>query len=255
MPAGNKSSFFLLHTVVKLFFNNITIFKPSTNTNFNQKTTSGGRWQPQALSSTSLWNKLRDKILIEICECGRWTKFAKTIILYHSYSLSLSWVHEDLYWFENSLRLKKIEKHWSNGLGPGTGEVGQGGLEVLHLWRHSQKIHISQPKKLFRVQTTRFAESFELLTRSLALTGWEKFPCKATCNLAVFAWTTWINPGAIVLMTTLHLYFSSYWIIVLGRTDAFTWPSLLRHFLNHCYSRWMCSVWDGSYNALLRARQ
>ena len=28
----------------------------------------------------------------------------------------------------------------SNGLGPGPGKVGQGGLKVLHLWRHSQKI-------------------------------------------------------------------------------------------------------------------
>jgi len=36
-----------------------------------------------------------------------------------------------------------------NGLGPGSGEVGQGGLKVLHLWCHSQKIHTSQPKKFF----------------------------------------------------------------------------------------------------------
>jgi len=27
----------------------------------------------------------------------------------------------------------------SNSLGPGPGEVGQGGQKVLHLWRHSQK--------------------------------------------------------------------------------------------------------------------
>jgi len=25
----------------------------------------------------------------------------------------------------------------SNGLGPGPGEVGQGGKKVIHLWRHS----------------------------------------------------------------------------------------------------------------------
>ena len=37
----------------------------------------------------------------------------------------------------------------SNGLGPGTGEVGQGGLKFLHLWRHSQKIRIPQPKNVF----------------------------------------------------------------------------------------------------------
>jgi len=72
--------FFQLHTIVKLFFNDVTIFKPGTDTSFNQKTASGGRWRPQALSSTNLWNKLRDNILIEICECGRWTEFAKTSV-------------------------------------------------------------------------------------------------------------------------------------------------------------------------------
>jgi len=45
----------------------------------------------------------------------------------------------------------------------------------------------------------------------------------------------------------------------MGRTtDAFTWPSPLQHFLkcllichyesNHCYSCWMCSAWDGSWD-------
>jgi len=78
VSACNKSYFFFqLHTVVKLFFNDVAISKPSTDANFNQKTASGGRWRPQALSSTNLWNKLRDKILIEICECVRWTEFAK----------------------------------------------------------------------------------------------------------------------------------------------------------------------------------
>jgi len=70
---------FQLHTVVKLFYNNIIIFKPSTDTNCNQKTKSGGRWRPQALSSANLWNKLRDKILIEMYECGRWTALVKLV--------------------------------------------------------------------------------------------------------------------------------------------------------------------------------
>jgi len=35
----------------------------------------------------------------------------------------------------------------SNILGPG--EVGQGGLKVVHLWRHSQKICNPQPKNYF----------------------------------------------------------------------------------------------------------
>jgi len=30
---------------------------------------------------------------------------------------------------------------------------------------------------------------------------------------------------------------------------------ICHHGSNHCYSRWMCSAWDGSNNALLRARQ
>jgi len=30
----------------------------------------------------------------------------------------------------------------SSGLGSGPAEVGQGGLKVLYLWRHSQKIRI-----------------------------------------------------------------------------------------------------------------
>jgi len=37
------------------------------------------------------------------------------------------------------------------------------------------------------VQATRLAESFELLTRSVALTRPEKFPRKATCVLVLFS--------------------------------------------------------------------
>ena len=65
---------------------------------------------------------------------------------------------------------------------------------------HSQKICNPQPKKFFQVQTTRLAKFFELLTRSVALTGPEKFLHKATCNPAVFARTAWINLGVKVLM-------------------------------------------------------
>ena len=54
-------------------------------------------------------------------------------------------------------------------------------------------------KKIFRVQTTRLAESFKLLIGSVALTRLEKFPRKATCDPAVFAQTAWSNPGAKVL--------------------------------------------------------
>jgi len=37
----------------------------------------------------------------------------------------------------------------SNSWRPGPGKVGQGGLKVLHLWHHSQKIHIPQTKQFF----------------------------------------------------------------------------------------------------------
>jgi len=42
-------------------------------------------------------------------------------------------------------------------------------------------------KNVFSLQTTRFAKSFELLTRSVALTSPEIFPCKATCDPVVLA--------------------------------------------------------------------
>jgi len=34
-------------------------------------------------------------------------------------------------------------------LAPGPGKVGQGGLKVLHLWRHSQKKRKPQAKNFF----------------------------------------------------------------------------------------------------------
>jgi len=46
----------------------------------------------------------------------------------------------------------------------------------------------------FRVQTTRLAAPFDTSTRSVTCTRAEKLPCKATCDLAVFLRTAWINP-------------------------------------------------------------
>ena len=79
-------------------------------------------------------------------------------------------------------------------MGPGPGEVGQGGQKVLHLWHHSQKIHTPNQKN-FIVQTTRLAKSFELLTGSAALIGPEKI-----FHPAVFAQTTSTDPGAKLLI-------------------------------------------------------
>jgi len=73
ISAGNKIPFSFSNYIPlwSCFLTTQLFLKPSIETNFNQKTTSGrGGWRPQALISTNLWNKLRDKILIEICECG-----------------------------------------------------------------------------------------------------------------------------------------------------------------------------------------
>ena len=69
-----------------------------------------------------------------------------------------------------------------NGWHPGPGKVGQGGLKVLHIWRHSQKrpAHPKQ-KNFFRVQTRRLDASFHASTRSVTRIEPEIFPCKATC--------------------------------------------------------------------------
>jgi len=59
------------------------------------------------------------------------------------------------------------------------------------------------------VQTTRLAESFEVLTGSVAPTGPEKFPRKTTCDPAVFLRIAWINLGAKVLKTFSVCMFTS----------------------------------------------
>ena len=46
-----------------------------------------------------------------------------------------------------------------------------------------------QQTNFFSLQTTRLSKSFELLTRSVALTGPEKFPRKTTCDPVVLART------------------------------------------------------------------
>jgi len=88
----------------------------------------------------------------------------------------------------------------SNGLNPGPGKAGQGGLIVLHLWRHSQKIHVPQPKNFFWVQTRR---SFESLNSSLPLLAPDY---KATCYPVVLARTTWFRPAPKVLSGFYSIY-------------------------------------------------
>ena len=112
VSAGNKSSFFPTTYRCEAVFQTI-ILKPGTDINFNQQTTSGVRLRIQALISTNLWNKSRDKILIEICECGVWTEFAKTsvciilVVLVYLEPAKISTGPKTVH------VLKKVEKHWS----------------------------------------------------------------------------------------------------------------------------------------------
>jgi len=62
-----------------------------------------------------------------------------------------------------------------NSWHPGPGKVGQGGLKVFHLWRHSQKNYTPQAKNFFWVQTRRLAASFDASTRFVTCTGAEIF--------------------------------------------------------------------------------
>ena len=75
----------------------------------------------------------------------------------------------------------------SNGWHPGPGKVGQGGLEVLHLWCHLQKICISKQRTFFECRLENLA-SFEPFTGSVALNGQEKFLHKATWVSVFFSW-------------------------------------------------------------------
>jgi len=81
-----------------------------------------------------------DRLLVrQTCETNSETRFSlkfvamnrisKNWCLYHSRSLSLPWVRENLYWSENSSRLKKVEKHCYSDyliwIRPGRSHVGK----------------------------------------------------------------------------------------------------------------------------------
>jgi len=51
-----------------------------------------------------------------------------------------------------------------NCLGSGPGGVGQGGLKVLHLWHHSQKLHNPQAKNYFECKLEDLPRLFSLST-------------------------------------------------------------------------------------------
>jgi len=70
-------------------------------------------------------------------------------------------------------------------LGPGPGEVGQGGLKPSTYEITNKKSAPCNQKNFFRVWTGRLATSFEPLNSSLPLSVPEQCACKATCNLVV----------------------------------------------------------------------
>jgi len=112
-----------------------------------------------------------------------------------------------------------------------------------------QKPTLPNPKKFFRVQTTRLAESFELLTWSVVLTGLEKFLSKATCDPAVFSQAAWINPGVKVLT----LWERAYDYIVFQfrpKTSSFRLP-YQRHISSTDYARELFNGSKGSANLLI----
>jgi len=100
------------------------------------------------------------------------------------------------FWTRNPSRSSKVSKDLdcslvsnknfseilpSNSWRPEQVKLGQGGLKVLHLWRHSHKICTPQAKNFFQVQTRTHASSLEPFTRCVALTRPDKFLRKATC--------------------------------------------------------------------------
>jgi len=56
----------------------------------------------------------------------------------------------------------------SGSLGPGPGEVGQGGLKALHLWHHSKNPHL-QTKKIFFVGNYKTCRVFGFSSSHLKL--------------------------------------------------------------------------------------
>jgi len=63
---------------------------------------------------------------------------------------------------------KFSETLWPSGWALGQATWAKMAPNILHLWRHSQKIRTPIQKIFFRVQSTRLANLFETLNSSLA---------------------------------------------------------------------------------------
>jgi len=64
--------------------------------------------------------------------------------------------------------MKTSAKYFGLAVGPRSGNMSQMTPKLIHLWCQSQKISTSEPKNLFRVQSTRLADPFEPLNSALA---------------------------------------------------------------------------------------
>jgi len=104
-------------------------------------------------------------------------------------------------------------------LGPGPGEVGQGGLKVFHLWHYSQKT-APKPKKYFFIANYKTCWVFWAFDRVCSTYPAGEIPAKATCDPVVLAWAAWFRPASKVLM---HFAVSEGMLILAYSTDYASW--------------------------------
>jgi len=98
-------------------------------------------------------------------------------------------------------------------LGPGPGEVGQGGLKVL-----VTKNPHPQPKKFFRGQTKRLAKSFKPLNSSLPLSVPELRSRKAMYDQFFMARNPLTLPDAKELNQSTKINFDKYLTVTIHTT-------------------------------------
>jgi len=86
VSVGNKSSFAFSNYIQlwRCLSTRKLFLKPSTETNFNQKTTSVVRWQPQALISANLWNKLERRFSLKFVNGGDEPNLLKLVFVIFS---------------------------------------------------------------------------------------------------------------------------------------------------------------------------
>ena len=138
-------------------------------------------------------------IVPKIRYCNHWLNFA---VDHQSYGINqFLFTSDHNFWTWNLSKSFKVSKGSdfslvsnknfseipkSSRLGLGPDEVGQSGLKVLHLWRHSQKIQNPKHKNFFFIANYKTCQVFKCLNSSLMLSAPELCSCKAMCEQAVF---------------------------------------------------------------------